>query len=373
VPVAVHRFEHFLTPPGDPPGPPTAVTSITRDAGATVSFRAPSSSGSGSITHYVVTPYIGGSAQSATTVAVASLAQLTGSDGNTYQQASVTGLTNSTAYTFTVKARNSYGDSTESAASAANTPLAGLVFGDDFNGPADGPIDPEWWVYTRCGFLNQSEVQYYLPSQVRLDGAGSLQLIADHTSYTGPKYPSAGGGSITQPWRSGAVQSNTKTWAPASGNTMTYEARFQVCPDAGGAMWPGLLWLEGQDYLDAWKTDPAQTWNSTGKAEIDVAEFFTVSAGNFINGVNSGSWTQQYYDSGLDLTAGMHAYSAQWKPGVRVRFLFDGAQTWLTTSNVPASGCQFFLLLYLQIVAGSAASPQHCSVDYVRVYDQNLG
>jgi Fibronectin type III domain len=371
-PVAVHEYHHF-NPAGGAPGPPTAVTSITRDAGATVSFRAPSSSGSSSITAYVVTPYIGGTGQSPTTVAVASLGTVTGSDTNDYLQADVTGLTNSTAYTFTVKARNSNGDSAESAASGANTPLAGLVFGDDFGGPADGAIDPEWWVYTRCGFLNQSEVQYYLPSQVRLDGAGSLQLIADHTSYTGPKYASAGGGSITQPWRSGAVQSNTKTWAPASGNTMTFEARQQVCPDAGGAMWPGLFWLEGQDYLDAWKTDPAQSWNSTGKAEIDVAEWFTVSQGNFINGVNAGSWSQQYYDAGVDLSAAMHTYSAQWKPGVRVRWLYDGTQTWQVTSGVPAAGCQFFLLLYLQILAGSAASPQHCSVDYVRVYDQNLG
>ena len=39
-------------------------------------------------------------------------------------------------------------------------------------------------------------------------------------------------------------------------------------------MWPGLLWLEGTGYLTAWKTDPAQSgWDTTGKAEIDVAEF----------------------------------------------------------------------------------------------------
>ena len=55
----------------------------------------------------------------------------------------MTGLTNSTAYTFTVHATNTSGAGPESAASGADTPLSGLVFGDDFNGPAR-TYDPEW-------------------------------------------------------------------------------------------------------------------------------------------------------------------------------------------------------------------------------------
>ena len=30
-------------------------------------------------------------------------------------------------------------------------------------------------------------------------------------------------------------------------------------------------------------------------------------------------------------------------------------------------------MLYLQIVGGSTTAAQHCTIDYVRVYDQNLG
>lgn len=371
MPVNVHSYVHFNTPPGSPPAAPAAVTSITKDAGATVSFRAPSDVGTGPVTQWIVTPYIAGAAQAATTVNAASAGSITGSDGSTYVQVPVSGLTNATAYTFTARARNAYGDSPESAASGANTPLAGLVFGDDFNGTI---LDPEWWVYTRCGFLAQNEVQYYLPSQVQLDGAGNLLLIADHAGYTGPTYPSDGNRTVTQPWRSGAVQSNTRTYTPASGNTMTFESKFQVCPDAGGAMWPGLFWLEGQDYIQAWKTDPAQSgWNTTGKAEIDVAEWFSVPVTNYLVDVLVTGWAGQTITTSTDFSAAPHVFSAAWKPGVSVKFYRDSILTYTYSSGVPAAGCQMFLLLYLQIVAGSAASPQHCTIDYVRVFDQNLG
>ena len=360
---------------GSPPAAPTNVTSITKDAGATVSFLAPASTGSGPVTSWTVTPYISGSAQAPTTVAVASAGSITGSDGSTYVQCNVTGLTNSTAYTFTAKAGNAYGTGPESAASGANTPLAGLVFGDDFNGPT---IDPEWWVYNRCGYLAQSEVQYYLPSQVTLDGSSNLVLTAQHTSHTGPSYPSAGGGNVTQPWISGAVQSNTRTYAPTGSNTMTFETRQAVMADAGNGFWPGFLWLEGQAFLNAWKTDPNQTgWNSTTQAEIDIAEWPSgqSSTTQFVEN----SWTGAAGDpsshapapgGGYNATA-MHVYQARWKPSATssLTFWLDGAQQF-SASHIPATGAQFFLLIYLQMVAGGPTTTESCSVDYVRVFDQ---
>ena len=347
------------------------MTSVTKDAGATVSFYAPANTGSGAITAYVVTPYISGAAQSATTARVASVTSVTTSSGATALQVPVTGLTNSTAYTFTVKARNSYGDSLESAQSGANMPLSGLVFGDDFNGPSGQHLDPEWWVYDRCGYLAQSEIEYYLPDHCVLDGSGNLLLIAEKTSYTGPSYL---GGNVTQPWRSGACQSNTKTWAPSSGNTMTFESRFQICPGIDGGMWPGLFWLEGQDYLNAWKTDPAQTgWDDTGKAEIDIAEFKGGGVTNYANNTWASSTDLHNVNTSTDFSAAMHVFSVQWKPGTSATFFRDGSQTHRVTSKIPSSGCRFFLLLYLQIISGSAAVTQQCTINYVRVYDQNLG
>lgn len=357
-------------PAGNTPSAPSAVTSITKDAGATVSFRAPASNGGSSITSYTVTPYISGSAQSATTTAVGSLGSITGSDGNTYRQAPVTGLTNATAYTFSVHANNANGAGTESGQSGANTPLSGLVFGDDFNGPAGGPIDPEWWVYDRCGYLAQSEVQWYKPDHCVLDGAGSLKLTAEHVPQTGTRYPSAGGGSITQPWTSGACQSNTRTYTP-SGSTMTFEVKQQVCADAGSGFWPGLFWLEGQLYLDAWKTDPLQEgWNSTDRAEIDVAEWFQTGAANSYGNVSWAGTNEQHNITGTGLATSLHIYQAIWTPGTNVVFKRDGSTTATSTVQVPDSGAQFFLLLYLQMLAGGPTTTESCLIDYVRVFDQ---
>jgi hypothetical protein len=364
-------------PGGTPPSAPSSVTSVTKDGGATVSFLAPSSSGSGPVTSYTVTPYIAGAAQSPVTVAAGSAGSITGSNGSTYVQVPVTGLANGTAYTFTAHASSSYGTGPESGQSGANTPLSGLVFGDDFNGPASGPLDPEWWVYTRCGYLAQNEVGYYLPSQCILDGSSNLLLVAQHTSHTGPSYASAGGGTVTQPWISGACQSNTRAYAPAAGNTMTFEARQQVPPDSGNGFWPGLFWLEGQNYLSAWKTDPLQSgWDTGSSAEIDVAEWSSgQTRTNYGSNVFGNSSDLFNVNTSTDFSAAMHIYQARWKPGVSVTFFRDGSQTHQVTASgtVATSACQFFLLLYLQMLAGGPATTEQCAIDYVRVYDQNLG
>ena len=96
-----------------PPGQPTNVSATASDGSATVTWTAPSNGGS-PITSYKVTPYIGSTAQPATTI--------TGSPPAT--SATVTGLTNGTAYTFTVTAINSVGPGPESANSAPVTPTA---------------------------------------------------------------------------------------------------------------------------------------------------------------------------------------------------------------------------------------------------------
>jgi hypothetical protein len=365
-------------PAGNPPSAPSNVTSITKDAGATLSFLAPASIGSGAITSYTATPYIAGVAQSPTTTAVGSAGSIAGSNGSTYVQVPCNGLTNGTAYTFSVHASNASGAGPESAQSGANTPLSGLVFGDDFNGPASGPIDPEWYVYDRCGYIAQSEVEWYKPSNCILDGASNLQLIASQPGHTGPSYPSDGNTVRAQTWLSGACQSNTRTYTPVSGNTMTFETSTKTCANIG-VMWPGLFWLEGQDFKDPWKTDPDQSaWNLTGKAEIDIQEWNPqagASNTNYLNNLNSGSgWDSFVVSTATDFSLAFHTFQCKWKPGVSIHWLRDGSETrTAVTTNVPTSGCAFFLLLYLQILAGSASSPQTCYIDYIHVYDQNLG
>ncbi|HEY0277463.1 MAG TPA: DUF4082 domain-containing protein [Solirubrobacterales bacterium] len=93
------------------PGAPTAVTATAKSSGALVTWTAPASEGGTPITGYKITPYLGGVAQTATT------------SSGTGTSASVKGLTNGSAYTFTVAAINAVGTGAESAATAAVTPF----------------------------------------------------------------------------------------------------------------------------------------------------------------------------------------------------------------------------------------------------------
>ena len=93
-----------------PPAAPTIGTAVSGVAQATVPFSAPSANGGATITGYTVTSSPAGGTDS--------------NAGSTSLSHVVTGLSNDTAYTFTVKASNSVGASAASTASNAVTPRA---------------------------------------------------------------------------------------------------------------------------------------------------------------------------------------------------------------------------------------------------------
>jgi outer membrane protein OmpA-like peptidoglycan-associated protein len=99
-----------VTPQATAPGAPTNVTAASGNGEATVSWTAPVSDGGESIDGYIVTSSPGG----LTCTAVAPDTTCT-----------ITGLTNGTAYTFTVVASNNIGASDPSSPSNSVTPAAG--------------------------------------------------------------------------------------------------------------------------------------------------------------------------------------------------------------------------------------------------------
>jgi Domain of unknown function (DUF4082)/Fibronectin type III domain/Bacterial Ig domain len=123
------------------PGAPTAVAATAKSSGAVLTWTAPAATGGSPISGYKITPYLGATAQTATTIASATT---TGS---------VTGLTNGSAYTFKVAAINAIGTGAESAASAAVTPYDTI-----FNLATPGTVDGEDGGSVNVGVKFKSDV-----------------------------------------------------------------------------------------------------------------------------------------------------------------------------------------------------------------------
>jgi N,N-dimethylformamidase beta subunit-like protein/fibronectin type III domain protein len=99
------------------PGAPKDVEGTSGNASASLSWTAPADDGGAPITGYVVTPYVGGSAQAPIQ---------TGSTATSY---TVAGLVNETDYVFTVAAENESGTGPESTPSAIVTPTGATLPG----------------------------------------------------------------------------------------------------------------------------------------------------------------------------------------------------------------------------------------------------
>jgi hypothetical protein len=145
------------------PGMPTGVHATAGDASAVVSWTAPSSNGGSAITGYdiFVTP-------SGRVIHVT---------GGTARNATVSALTNGTAYTFKVAARNAVGLGPQSTASAAVTPHVTVSIGDASVWEGTGfPVTASFAVTLRTPAQEAITVPYTVTAGTATAG----------TDYTGP-------------------------------------------------------------------------------------------------------------------------------------------------------------------------------------------
>ncbi len=158
-------FSFSLTP-GAAPGAPAGVTAKAGNAQATVSFTPPASNGGSAITGYTVTSNPAGGVDS--------------NAGTASTTHTVTGLTNGTAYTFTVTATNGIGTGPPSLSSNSVTPTA----------PGKVPGAPAG-VTAKAGNA-QATVSFKLPSN-----GGSPITVCTVTSHPGNVTATGSGSPIT--------------------------------------------------------------------------------------------------------------------------------------------------------------------------------
>jgi hypothetical protein len=138
---------------GNPPGAPTSASAIAGSASATVTWSAPGNPGSSAITSYVVRAVEDTSKTCTWTTGTLSC--------------NVTGLTNGTSYTFTVRAANVAGFGPASSASAAVI-------------PAGVPTQPQNVVATQAGTAASATVSWTAPA------SNGGQVITDYYVTSAP-------------------------------------------------------------------------------------------------------------------------------------------------------------------------------------------
>ena len=200
------------------PGPATSVSAVAGDSQATVSWTAPTSNGGAAITSYTVTASPGSA--SATT-----------SDGTTLTIV-VTGLTNATAYTFTVKATNSVGLGTISGASNSVTPVdvpTGQVL-TNLLAPSSLSLQAGQIVALTVSPIDDNgNVDQNMPNITYTWHAGSCGSLSS-TSIQSPVF-TANGSSCTGQLGVRAVQGNSSP-VPASGRVISVSVAPPPAPAA---------------------------------------------------------------------------------------------------------------------------------------------
>jgi beta-glucanase (GH16 family) len=277
----------------------------------------------------------------------------------------------------------------EAKAAAEIPKVAGLVIGkllwsDDFKGSKDSSINSKNWSARNChkvpsmggGACFDSEVVYYAPSAIKLDGSDDGAAVISTTRITGA-LPSDAGKCLTA--YCAFVSGRFDTHGKVSFQYGFIEARIKM--PAGSGNHPAF-WMLGDNINQV-------GWPYSG--EMDITEIHsnepttTTSATHYstVNSPNTCCGNHQYKVAslgvGADVTAGYHTYAVAWMPN-SISYYVDNR---LISTTTPANlgglwvfNSKFFLILNNAVNQAFSGSWQNLqsstmSIDWVRSYQVN--
>ncbi len=239
-------------------------------------------------------------------------------------------------------------------------PAYGLVWQDEFDGPAGALPDPARWRFDVGTDWGNAQLEYDTdrPENVSLDGQGRLAITARSEEYGGCSYTS---GRIT-------------TQGLLERTRGRFEARIKL--PAGQGLWPAF-WLLGADIGSV-------GWPRCG--EIDVMEYRGQEPRAIHGSLHGpgysggGALTRSHVlaQGGFDL--GFHEFAVEWSES-GITWLVDGyayfrvAPTDLPPGSTWVFDHPFFIVLNLAVGGrwvgapdATTVFPQTMLVDWVRVY-----
>jgi beta-glucanase (GH16 family) len=259
------------------------------------------------------------------------------------------------------------------------------LWSDDFKGSKDSSINSKNWSARNChrtpsgmggGACFDSEVVYYAPSAITLDGTEDGAAVISTTRISGA-LPSDAGKCLTS--YCAFVSGRFDTHGKVSFQYGFIEARIKM--PAGSGNHPAF-WMLGDNINQV-------GWPYSG--EMDITEIHsnepttTTSATHYstVNSPNTCCTNHQYkvasLSVGADVTAGYHTYAVAWMPN-SISYYVDNR---LISTTTPANlgglwvfNSKFFLILNNAVNQSFSGSWQNLqsstmSIDWVRSYQVN--
>ena len=263
--------------------------------------------------------------------------------------------------------------------------IGNLLWSDDFKGSKNASINSQYWTGRNChrvptsfggGACFDSEVVYYAPSAIKLDGSEDGAAVITTTRITGA-LPSDAGKCLTG--YCSFVSGRFDTHGKVAFQYGFIEARIKM--PAGSGNHPAF-WMLGDNINEV-------GWPYSG--EMDITEIHsnepttTTAATHYstVNSPNTCCANHQYKVAalgvGADTSAGYHTYAVAWIPNSISYYVDNRLISTTTPSNLGGLwvfNSKFFLILNNAVNASFSGSWQNLqsstmSIDWVRSYQVN--